>query len=91
MTAMQHVYTTLHGEWSSGPFVGEYAQVGIRTAFVPVATSPVVGETFTMDENGDVVGDFGTATGTNGTLTKTWTARVGPAGSTENWGETEPG
>lgn len=89
MTAMQHLYVTAHGFYHQGPYLGEYAQIGFRFAFVPVASSPVAGETFEIPENGDAVPEFGTYAGTNGTLSKTWTARVGPPGSLENWGEAE--
>lgn len=89
MTAMQHLYVTAHGIYYQGPYEGEAAQIGFRFAFVPTATSPVAGETFTIPENGDAVPEFGTQAGTAGTLNKTWTARVGQAGSIENWGATE--
>ena len=89
MTAMQHLYATAHGEYRQGPYLGEHAQIGFRFAFVPVAASPVNGETFTIPENGDAVPEFGTQAGTNGTLTKTWTARLGETGSLENWGAVE--
>lgn len=86
---MQHLYVTAHGYYYQGPYEGETGQIGFRFAFVPVATSPVAGETFTVPENGDAVPEFGQQAGTNGTLNKTWTARVGQAGSIENWGGTE--
>lgn len=86
---MQHLYLTCHGVYPSGPWEGEAAQIGFRFAFAGVGASPAQGETFTMQLNGQAVPEFGTATGTNGTLTKTWTARVGTTGSLENWGESE--
>lgn len=89
MTAMQHLYLTAQGSYVTGPYVGEAAQVGFRFAFAPVASSPVMGETFEMQENGDAVPDFGTQAGSTGTLTKTWTARLGAPGSLENWGGVE--
>lgn len=87
--AMQHLYVTAHGEYSEGPYLGEAAQIGFRFGFVPVLTSPAMGETFELPENGEPVPEFGTQAGTNGTLSKTWTARVGPTGSEENWGASE--
>lgn len=89
MSEMQHLYLTAHGEYHEGPYLGEAAQIGFRFAFVPVATSPTAGETFTIPSNGDAVPEFGTYAGTLGTLSKTWGARVGPPGSLENWGEGE--
>lgn len=85
MTAMHHVYLTAHGSFNSGPYLGEAAQIGVRLCFVPTATAPVMGETFEIPSNGDVATEYGTASGTNGTLTKTWKARVGAVGSTANW------
>lgn len=89
MTAMQHLYLTAVGEYDTGAFVGETAQIGFRFAFAPTVSSPVMGETFAMEENGDAVPDFGSLASTNGLLTKTWTARVGPVGSAQNWGDDE--
>ncbi len=86
---MQHVYLTVHGEYKDGPYLGEAAQIGFRFAFAPVLTAPVMGETFDMAEHGDAVPAFGTLAGTSGTLTKAWTARVGPDGSGENWSDAE--
>lgn len=85
MGDMQHVYATVHGSYNSGPYSGEAAQLGVRLSFVPKLSAPVQGETFTHILNGAAVPDFGTQAGTNGSLTKTWTARIGPAGSTENY------
>jgi len=39
---------------------------------------------FTIGTNGDVAPDSGTQAGAQGTLTRTWTARMGPVGSTDN-------
>lgn len=89
MPAMQHVYLTAHGSWSSGPWVGEAAQIGLRLCFAPVASAPVKGAIFTPLGNGDADMDQGTLAGTNGTLTRTWIARVGPAGSTFDHGATQ--
>ena len=87
--AMKHVYVTAHGEFTATPWVQERAQMGWRLAFAPVATAPAKGETWQPMDNGDPVPEFGTQAGTNGVLTKTWTCRVGPIGSGENFGATE--
>lgn len=89
MTALQHVYLTAHGEYFSGPYLGEAAQIGFRFGFAPVASSPIMGERFVLDTHGEAVPDFGTETTTNGVLTKSWKARVGPVSSVENWGGDE--
>lgn len=89
MVAMQHVYMTAHGSFNSGPYLGESAQIGVRLAFAPKASAPVAGETFTLQTNGDATPLFGTQAGTNGSLAKTWEARVGSVGSPFTWGATE--
>jgi len=78
------VYLTAHGELTATNWIGETAQMGVRVCFAPNASEPAKGSTFTIMENGDAVADSGTTAGTSGTLTKTWTARIGPVGSTEN-------
>lgn len=85
MTALQHVYLTAHGTWNSGPWAGEGAQFGLRLCTADTASAPALGTIWTPEINGDAVVDSGTQAGTNGTLTKTWTARRGLPGSTENW------
>lgn len=89
MSALQHIYVTAHGEWASGPWVGEKAQFGLRLAMVDATAEPTKGAVFTLPVHGDVVADSGSQSGTNGTLTRTWTARIGPTGSTENFGAAE--
>lgn len=85
MSELQHVYLTAHGEFTAANWVGETAQMGVRLAFAEVGAEPAKGSTFTMQANGEAVGDSGTQAGTNGTLNKTWTARLGPTGSLENF------
>lgn len=84
MTALQHIYVTAHGSFNSGSWVGEAAQFGLRLAIGETGAMPDKGTTFDMELQGDVATDQGTTAGTNGTLTRTWTARRGPTGSTEN-------
>ena len=85
MAKLHHVYVTAHGEYTTSAWVGEYAQIGIRLAVEPEASLPSKGSIFTPFANhGDVALDSGTQAGTNGTLTKTWTARIGDTGSLEN-------
>lgn len=84
MADMAHLYVTAHGEFTSSAWVGEKGQVGVRLAFAPTISAPSMGETFTPAENGAVVPAFGTQAGTHGTLTKTWSARIGPSGSVDN-------
>lgn len=86
---MHHLYLTCHGEYVSGPWEGETGQIGFRFGFFPVLEGPALGETVELPLNGEAVPEFGTADGDNGTLTKTWTARVGGIPSQENWGEAE--
>lgn len=85
MGSMQHVYVTVHGEYTDSAWSTERAQFGVRLAFAPTASAPAKGETFTPVTNGDVVPEFGTASGTHGTLTKTWKCRINSVGSTENF------
>ena len=84
MVAMNHVYVTAHGMYPSGSWLGESAQIGVRLAFAPTATAPLKGDIWTPTPGGDITADFGSQAGTHGTLAKTWKARVGPVGSTEN-------
>lgn len=85
MAAVQHVYLTAHGEWTAAEWVGEKAQIGFRMAFAEVGDAPAKGSIFTPMANGDVANLTGTTSGTNGTLTNTFTFRVGATGSTENF------
>lgn len=85
MVNVSHVYITAHGEYhGSSPWVGEFAQIGLRLAYVDVTDEPAKGSVFTIMENGEAVADSGSTSGANGTLTRSWTARIGPTGSTEN-------
>lgn len=74
---LQHVYLTAHGDYNSGPWVGEAAQIGVRLAFAPTAGAPDMGATFTMATGTSVVETFATVAGTNGTLTQKWQANGG--------------
>ena len=85
MTALQHVYLTIHGSWNSGPWVGEGAQFGLRLCTADTSSAPALGTIWTPETNGDAVVDSGTQSGANGILTKTWTARRGLPASTENF------
>lgn len=76
---LQHVYLTAHGDYNSGPWVGEAAQIGVRLAFVPKVGAPDMGATFTMATGTSVVETFATVAGTNGTLTQKWRADGGSA------------
>lgn len=70
---LQHVYVTAHGRFvASSPWAGEEAQIGLRLATVPVATSPQMGETFTLPVGGDIAVTSGSTAGTNGLLTQAW-------------------
>lgn len=84
MAALQHIYLTAHGEWTTANWLGEKGQIGLRLAIVEDAAAPAKGSIFSLPLSGDVATDSGTYAGTNGTLTRTWTARRGPVGSTEN-------
>lgn len=84
MTALQHIYVTAHGSYTSGSWLGEGAQFGLRLVLANSTNMPEKGTTFTPMANGDVVTDQGQTAGTNGTLTRTWSARIGETGSNEN-------
>lgn len=84
MTNLSHVYLTAHGSFSGGSWAGETAQIGLRLPFAPVIGAPDKGSVFTPVANGAIVTDAGTAAGTNGSLARTWSARIGPVGSDEN-------
>lgn len=84
MPALRHVYVTAHGEYTDAAWIGEKAQFGLRIVIADEAALPAKGSTFTVQDNGDVAQDSGTNAGTHGTLTRTWTARLGAVGSTEN-------
>jgi len=84
MADLHHVYVTAHGEWTSSSWANEKAQMGFRLPVAAEASLPAKGSIFTPVANGAVVQDSGTQAGTNGTLTRTWTARLGPTGSPDN-------
>lgn len=84
MTALQHIYLTATGRFSTGVWVGETAQFGLRLTIAETGAMPTKGTLFDVPLNGDVVGDQGVESGAHGTLTRSWTARRGPTGSTEN-------
>lgn len=77
MTTLQHVYMTAHGAWTTGAWVGESAQFGIRIPFATTLNPPSQGEIFTPLTNQNVVMDQGTLAGVHGSLTRTWTAGIG--------------
>jgi len=81
---MKHVYITAHGSYPSGSWLGEAAQIGVRVAYAPTLTAPAKGDIWTPQDNGAITPDFGTLAGANGSLARTWTARVGPPASAEN-------
>lgn len=81
---MQHVYLTAHGAYHTGPWLGESAQFGLRLTFE--GSIPDRGAVYTPGTNGNAALLTGTQAGTNGTLTKAWTARVGPVGSSDDCG-----
>lgn len=85
MTDLAHVYLTAHGSYPAGSWVGEQAQIGVRLAFAPVISAPNKGDVFTPLAGGAITSDSGTLAGTHGTLSKTWTARIGGTGSLENF------
>ena len=89
MVALQHVYLTAHGTYTTSEWADETAQIGFRLPFGTILSMPEKGSEFTPLSNGDVVQDSGQTAGTHGTLTRTWTARVGPIGSPENMNATE--
>jgi hypothetical protein len=82
---VSHVYLTAHGEYhGSSPWVGEFAQMGVRVAYKPAADMPPRGVVFDLGPNGVVAAASGSQAGTNGTLTKSFTFRIGDTGSLEN-------
>lgn len=76
MAKIQHVYITAHGEWSSGPWVGESAQFGLRMVCTQSALTPPIGALFDIPLGGDVAADYGSQAGTHGVLTRAWTAAM---------------
>lgn len=84
MATLQHIYLTAHGSWASGPWVGEAGQFGLRLPFALTVGAPDKGTIFTPLVNGDVAIDQGSQAGANGTLTRTWAARIGGLGSEQN-------
>lgn len=85
MPNVSHVYLSAHGEYhGSSPWVGEFAQMGVRVAYHPAVSPPTRGVVFTIGPNGAVETASGSQAGTNGTLTKSFTFRIGDTGSTEN-------
>lgn len=84
MATLHHIYVTAHGEYTETAWVGEKAQMGIRLPIANEASLPEKGSIWTPITNGDVALDSGTQAGTNGTLTRTWSARLGPTGSATN-------
>lgn len=85
MTQLTNVYLVAQGSWTTGAWVGESAQFGLRLCPTVKAASPAMGEAFTPQVTGDVEIDQGTLVGAHGTLSRTWTARIGMLSSPENW------
>jgi len=84
MANLQHIYVTAHGAYTTAAWAGESAQFGLRLAICEGAAEPAKGTTFELGESGEVVVDSGTQAGTNGTLQRFWSARLGPIASTDN-------
>lgn len=84
MAGLHHIYVTAHGEYTAASWLGEKAQFGIRLPITNAADEPVKGTVFVPVANGDVTVDAGSQAGTNGTLTRTWKARLGELGSPDN-------
>lgn len=84
MSNLHHAYVTAHGSYPSGSWLGESAQIGLRLPFVLAASAPDKGAIFEPVVGGAIASDFGSQAGTNGILSKTFTARVGPVGSVVN-------
>lgn len=84
MAALGHIYVTAHGEWTTANWLGEKGQIGIRLPITEGASEPAKGSEFTPVANGDIELDSGTQAGTNGTLTRTWKARLGGLASIDN-------
>lgn len=85
MAALACVYLTAHGKWTFTPWLQERAQIGLRLTIHAAGEDPAKGAIFEVPtSNGDIVQDIGVHAGTNGTLQRAWSARLGPAGSTEN-------
>ncbi len=83
---LQHLYVTAHGQWdSASPWAGEEAQIGLRIATTPVATSPGQGETFTLPVGGDIAVTSASVAGTNGLLTQAWDGLGGDATLGLDW------
>ena len=86
MGVLQHVYLTAHGSYISGnEWYGESAQMGVRMTLELVNASPDRGAVYSPGECGNIALITGTQAGTHGTLAKSWTARAGAVGSTENF------
>ena len=81
---MQHLYVTAHGRWHTGVWVGESAQFGLRLTFE--GSIPARGSIYTPGTNGNASLLTGTQAGANGTLSKAWTCRIGPVGSSDDCG-----
>jgi len=84
MAELHHIYVTAHGEYGANAWSGEKAQFGVRLCITEGAAEPAKGTVYTPISNGDIVVDSGSQAGTNGTLTRTWKARLGPIASTDN-------
>lgn len=82
---LHHVYLSAHGTWSSTSWLGEVAQIGLRLPFASRTAGPAKGAIWTPLANGDVTADTGSTSGTNGQLSRTWTSRIGPIGSLDNF------
>lgn len=84
MGNLHHAYVTAHGSYSTGSWLGESAQIGLRLPYSLVVGAPDAGAIWTPAVGGTIEADFGSETGTHGTLSKTFTARIGAPGSVEN-------
>lgn len=80
MAGWGHLYVTAHGDWPSGPWAGETAQIGLRFAVwdASAARGPIV----TLPDNGPVTLDATSRDTTDYTVTKTFEVDLvpGPGG-----------
>lgn len=84
-TPFDQLYLSMHGTWKAGtPWVGEVAQIGLRCTFHLKASTPVLGETFTVPTHLNSTPATATKSGTHGTLTQSFEASVGVGAAVED-------
>lgn len=84
MAGWGHLYVTAHGDWASGPWAGETAQIGLR--FTTWDATAARGPMITLPDHGDVTLEATSRDTTDYNVTKTFSLDItpGPSGPSDD-------